>query len=137
MAEKPFVLSMKVVVRDDKGRCLLLRRSASSKAHGGKWDFPGGKVDPGEAFDQALLREVVEETGLVISLKRVAGSAESDLPLRKVAYLIMEGRVQSGTVRLSSEHDDCVWVEPEKLPAMDLCEQFLPFARSYASATTV
>jgi len=89
MSQKPFVLSTKVVVRDDQGRCLLLRRSMSSKNNGGKWDLPGGKVDAGEAFDEALLREVAEETGLDVALKRTLGAAESDVDERKVTYLIL------------------------------------------------
>lgn len=134
MQKKPFVLSMKVVVRDAEGKCLLLKRSMGSKANAGKWDLPGGKVDPGEAFDQALLREVTEETGLTIALVRVAGSAESELPTKHVAYLILEGRVESGKVNLSSEHDDFKWVNMREFPAMDLAEQFLPFARDYAKS---
>ena len=56
MLGKPLKLSVKIVVRDDAGRCLLLRRSLSSKGNPGKWDFPGGKIDPGESFDEALVR---------------------------------------------------------------------------------
>ena len=130
--QKPYKLSMKVVVRDHDGRCLLLKRSLESKNNKGKWDFPGGKVDPGEDFDEALLREVIEETGLTASLQGVAGSAESDLPDRKVAYLIMEAIVTSGEVTLSSEHDDFVWVERAKMAEMDLCPQFQTFAETYS-----
>lgn len=132
LAQKPYKLSMKVIVRDHHGRCLLLRRSQKSKNNKGKWDFPGGKVDPGEDFDEALLREVAEETGLNASLQGVAGSAESDLPDRKVAYLIMEAVVTSGQVTLSSEHDDFIWVEREKMAEMDVCPQFQTFAETYS-----
>jgi len=65
---KPFRLSMKVVILDDMGRILLIQRSMGSRGNPGKWDFPGGKVDQGETFDEALLREVFEETKLKISL---------------------------------------------------------------------
>lgn len=74
LAQKPFALSLKVVVRDNVGRCLLLKRSPSSKGNPGKWDFPGGKLEPGEDFDAGLLREVAEETGIVIGLDKVAGT---------------------------------------------------------------
>lgn len=133
-AEKPFALSVKVVVRDEAGRCLLLRRSLSSRRNPGKWEFPGGKIDVGETFEEALLREVAEETGLTISLQRVAGAAESELPAMRVAYLILEGRLGSGQVRLSDEHDGYVWVAPRDLPTMDLAEQFRPFAQAYGQA---
>lgn len=132
MAGKPLRLSVKIIVRDDAGRCLLLKRSTGSKGNPGKWELPGGKIDPGESLDEALLREVAEETGLTISIQGVAGAAESELPAWKVVYLILEGRVESGEVRLSEEHDDYVWVDPQKLPTMDLADQFRPFAEAYS-----
>ena len=96
MSRKPFRLSAKVVVRDERGRCLLLKRAMSSKGNPGKWDLPEGRVDAGESFSQALLGEVVEETGLTISVQRVLGTAESESPTMKVMYLILEGRLESG-----------------------------------------
>lgn len=131
---KPFKLSMKVVVRDEAGRCLLLKRSQASANNKGKWDLPGGKVDPGEDFDEALLREVREETGLGVRLTRVAGSAQSQLPERTVAYLIMEAHLAQGEVALSHEHEEFAWVPPAKLPEMDVCPQFRPFVEQYAKA---
>jgi 8-oxo-dGTP diphosphatase len=122
MSGKPMKLSVKIVVRDQTGRCLLLKRSMSSGGNPGKWEFPGGKIDPGEGLDEALLREVVEETGLTVSIQGVAGTAESEAPTAKVVYLILEGRVESGQVRLSEEHDDYLWVDPEGLPTVDLAE---------------
>ena len=132
MAGKPLVLSVKVVIRDASGRCLLLKRSLRSKGNPGKWDLPGGKVDPGESFDQGLLREVTEETGLTISIQRVGGVAESESPTNKVVYLILEGRLESGQVQLSSEHDEYVWVNRWELPKMELADQFRAFAQAYS-----
>jgi len=132
MPHKPFSLSAKVVVRDEKGRCLLLKRSMSSKGNPGKWDLPGGKVDVGENLEQGLLREVAEETGLSISLQRVLGAAESESPTKRVAYLIFEGSVDSGQVHLSDEHDDFTWVERQSLATMDLADQFRKFAQAYS-----
>ena len=45
----------------------------------------------------------------------------------------MEARLESGEVRLSSEHIDFVWVAPRELPTMDLAEQFISFAHSYST----
>ncbi len=56
------------LVRDDGGRLLLERRSDS-----GQWSLPGGAIDPGEAPAQALVREVHEETGLVVRPVRLVG----------------------------------------------------------------
>ena len=132
MSQVRYQLSAKVLIRDDEGRFLLLKRSMSSNANRGRWDLPGGKVDAGEAFDVALLREVVEELGLTVSLERVAGAAESVLPDRHVAYIIMEGRRLSGEVRLSGEHDAYAWVERSRLSEMDVCDQFRPLLAACA-----
>lgn len=132
MPRKPFALSAKVLVRDEAGRCLLLKRSMGSKNNAGKWDLPGGKVDSGETLHEALLREVAEEAGLEVCLERVVGAAESDLPERKVAYLILEARVVSGQVRLSEEHSEFAWVDRAALPSQDVCPQFRPFMQSYS-----
>jgi mutator protein MutT len=56
------------IVRNGNGEILLIRRSDS-----GTWDLPGGAVEPGETPSAALLREVREETGLEVSIVRVAG----------------------------------------------------------------
>jgi len=124
VAEKPFRLSIKVVIFDDAGRCLVLKRSRHSKGNPGKWDLPGGKVDSGEDFDRALIREVMEETGLRITLSRVIGGMQRELGERTIAYLIMEARLVSGQPRLSGEHEDFSWIEPAKLRQIDLVEQF-------------
>lgn len=129
---KPFSLSVKAVILDRDGRCLLLKRSSSSRAHVGRWDFPGGKLDHGEDFEAALLREVEEETGLRVRVTRVLGAAESENPAARVAYLLLEARAEPGEVRLSEEHEDHTWVARPNLPRTDLCPQFRRFAREYA-----
>jgi len=131
-APKPFTFSGKALISDGKGRYLLIRRSAASGHNRCKWDLPGGKVDPGENIDHALIREVAEETGLTISLERVLGAGQSDAPTRKVAYLIMEGRIQSGEITLSSEHDKYQWVARKKLGDIDVCPQFAAFLKTVA-----
>jgi len=127
----PFVLSVKAVILDEEGRCLLLKRSAASKGNAGKWDLPGGKLDPGETIDRALRREVAEETGLAISVERVVGAAQSELPDRIVTYLIMEAKADAGQVHLSAEHDEYAWVDPRRMAQVNLAPQFREFAETY------
>jgi len=130
--KKPLGLSAKVVIHDDSSRCLLLKRSMSSKGNPGKWDLPGGKVDSAETFEHALIREVAEETGLSIFLGRVLGAAESESPTTRVVYLILEAHLESGEVCLSDEHDDFTWVDREGLAKVDVAEQFRPFLKAYS-----
>lgn len=51
---------------DDAGRVLMQQRRIG-KAHGGLWEFPGGKVEPGESLVGALIREIAEELGIELS----------------------------------------------------------------------
>jgi 8-oxo-dGTP diphosphatase len=133
MSEKPWRLSVKVLIRDDKGCCLLLKRSMNSKGNPGKWEPPGGKIDQGESFETALLREVIEETGLAISIQHVAGTAESELPKIKVVHLILEGKVESGKLHLSDEHTAHMWVDPKVFSNLELADWFTVFAEGYSN----
>ena len=129
MKSRPFVLSVKALVRDGASRCLVIKRSASSKNFAGCWDLPGGKVDSGERFDAALIREIAEETGLTVTLDRVLGAGESECPDRRIAYIILEARARGGEVRLSDEHDEYAWLTVQEFADANLCPQFRDFAR--------
>ncbi|MCA9397937.1 NUDIX hydrolase [candidate division WWE3 bacterium] len=58
----------KAIILNDKGELLLVERGPSQKFDQYKYELPGGKIDPGETPDEALLREVLEETGLDVTL---------------------------------------------------------------------
>ena len=133
MAAKPFALSVKALIHDGQGQFLIIRRSPASKNNAGKWDFPGGKIDSAESFDAALVREIAEEVGLTVVLERVVGAAESDLPDRRVVYLLLRARVDGGDFRLSEEHDEFAWMTPSELATAELCPQFLEFVREFAA----
>jgi len=132
MANKPFGLAVRAVVLDDKGRCLLLRRSPNNKTNIGRWELPGGKVEPGEDFVQALKREVKEEAGVNISITKAVGIVQIELPSLIVVQVIMEARLVSGLVSLSKEHNDFIWLDRAQLPDMNLIKEFYPFARLYS-----
>ncbi len=131
MSSKPFALSVKIMINNKYGQYLLIRRSPSCKSNTGKWEMPGGKIEPCESFESALLREVKEETGLDIVISGVAGTAQSETPDKKIAYLIMEGIAETQAVILSDEHDVFEWVEKDKLIDKDLAKQFIPFVKEF------
>ena len=122
MAGKPFSLTMKAVIVDEQGRTLLIRRSKANKNFIGKWEWPGGKVDPGEDFAVAAIRETKEETGLDVELTGVAGVAQFEMPKALVAMLCMEARIIGGALTLSGEHDAFQWVPLSKLHEIEVIE---------------
>ena len=98
------------------GRLLLVRRAHDPGR--GRWSLPGGRVEHGEALEQAVHREVAEETGLVIDIVGLAGIREV-LPRDGAAghYVVLSyaARWRSGEAVLNDEHDDAIWIAPDDL----------------------
>ena len=133
MPDKPFKLAVKAVILDAAGRSLLIRRSPHNRNFVGRWEWPGGKCDPGEPFDEALAREVLEETGLRIELTGLVGAASFEMPAVHVVLLCMETRVTGGDVKLSEEHDGSAWVSPREYSAYELTDNARSVMLGYAA----
>lgn len=101
-------------VFDDAGRVLLARRPAHLH-QGGLWEFPGGKVEPGESLEQALARELEEELGILPRRSR---------PLIRIRHAYPDRRVELDVWRVDAfsgephgrEGQPVEWVAPEELP---------------------
>jgi 8-oxo-dGTP diphosphatase len=97
------------IIRD--GRLLAAQRSEPLELAGG-WEFPGGKVDPGEADEDALIRECREELGVEIKLRERVGG---DWPLTATAVLrVWTAEIVEG-VPQPLEHLALRWLSPEEL----------------------
>jgi 8-oxo-dGTP diphosphatase len=126
---KQLGLSVYGIIEDETGRCLLLKRSTES-SNPGKWELPGGKVEQGESFEEALYREIQEETSLQVSIQHVVVVAESDLPKVKAIHLIFKVQVESGQIQLNHEHDEYVWNNLSHTNPTILIEWLKPFGRT-------
>lgn len=122
MRHKPLGLSVKALIVDDQERYLALRRAAGSTIWPSRWELPGGKVDEGESFDRALLRESEEETGLRVRLTRFIGGTEWELPKVNVVFIVMAAAIEAGQLALSEEHEEHRWVDREGLLGLNLVE---------------
>lgn len=136
MIDYVFGLSVRVLLTDDEGKVLILKRSTNSRTNPGKWELPGGKVDQGESFDHALLREVYEETKLKISLEHVVGVSEQNLHVIRAVHIIMSGEILEGNLKLSSEHEGYAWVFFENLQEYDLADWLQDFVNNQNSSTS-
>lgn len=133
MPAKPLGLAVKAVLLDAAGRTLLVRRSASNRSFVGQWEWPGGKVDPGEDFAKAVERETLEETGLQVEVTGLAGATSFEMPRIRVILLCLECRRAGGALTLSHEHDDSAWVPFSDLPRWNLAESVRDFMLAYAA----
>lgn len=101
-----------------RGEVLICQRPAH-KIHPGEWEFPGGKVEAGEAVEAALARELREELGITVTAAR---------PLIRLRHVYPELSVDLDTWRVtafegeprSTEHPAIAWVAPDQLPRWPL-----------------
>ncbi|MDI9623385.1 MAG: NUDIX domain-containing protein [Methanothermobacter sp.] len=101
---KPFIPVVRALILEDD-RILLLKRSASSRTNPGLWELPGGKLLDGETLDEALKREVYEETGLIVSPIKVIGAFQQVFPFKVSVNIIFRVKVEDGILSLSDEHE--------------------------------
>ena len=111
----PIVLVVAVALVDADGRVLIAKRPEGKKL-AGLWEFPGGKVDPGETPEAALIRELREELGIdthesCLAPLTFASHAYDDFHLLMPLYVC---RRWKGDV-VAREHADLAWVRPVRL----------------------
>ncbi len=111
----------------DGDRLLAARRLEPPELAGG-WELPGGKVDPGESDEQALVRECREELGVLIGLRdRVGG----DWPMGTTAILrVWIAEVLAGTPMPLEDHSELRWLEPSEWYDVDWLAADLPVVRA-------
>ncbi|HEY9372429.1 (deoxy)nucleoside triphosphate pyrophosphohydrolase [Streptomyces sp.] len=100
----------------DRGRLLAARRSAPPEL-AGRWELPGGKLEPGESAEKALVRELREELGVETEPgERIPG----EWPLKPGYVLqVWTARLVSGEPRPLEDHDELRWLARHELDSVD------------------
>lgn len=118
-----------IVVKDGK---VLVGKRRSDKVLGGKWEFPGGKLEKGETHQECLVRELGEELGVKIKVGDFIYTCThtyKEFPVRLHGYYAehTEGDI------VPCEHDEIKWVQPDELEAIDFAEAGWPIVKKVAN----
>ena len=102
-------------------RELMVCQRGSHKPRPLAWEFVGGKVEAGESFADALIRECREELALEIEGARIIDSVIHEYPEKTIRLTLLECRPKAGSVPQALEHQAIRWVTPEEMRTMPFC----------------
>ena len=103
----------------DQGKFMICQRPAH-KARGLLWEFVGGKTEPGETMEDALIRECREELDITVAVGDIFTQVVHEYPDILIRLTLFNCTVAQGTPKLL-EHNDLKWIAPEEIPNFDFC----------------
>ena len=103
----------------DKNQFMICQRPAN-KARGMLWEFVGGKVEPGETKEQALIRECREELAITLSVGEPFMDVVHEYPDLTVHLTLFNAAIASGTPQ-KLEHNDIRWITVDEIPRYAFC----------------
>ena len=103
----------------DNDRFLACQRPAT-KARALLWEFVGGKVEPGESREEALVRECREELSIIVKPLDIFMEVTHKYPDLEVHLVLYNAVITEGTIQLL-EHHDARWITPEEIPQYSFC----------------
>ncbi len=116
------------------GRVLIAQRP-EGKHLASKWEFPGGKVETGEAPEAALIREIQEELGCELVLQSRLPASRHVYERGEITLLPFRCTLAAGSAEPHAhEHAALAWVTLDELSKYDLAEADLPIVESWAAA---
>lgn len=112
MGDQPkYSVSVAGVVVDEAGRVLVIQRRDN-----GAWEAPGGILEPGETFEEGVIREVREETGITVEVERLTGVYKN--MTRDIVALVYRCHQLSGTAGTSDEASGVRWVSRHEVDSL-------------------
>lgn len=114
------MVAVSVLLLDEAGRVLLVERGRGANV--GRWSLPGGRVEPGETLAEAGVRELAEETGLVVEVGRELGLLEVEAAGTTYEIHVLPGRVLSGALRSGDDAADARWCSSDEWVTLPLTD---------------
>lgn len=127
-----FGIAVKAVIWHE-GKFLILKRSKATGKEPDLWEFPGGGLELGEKHEAALLREIMEETGLKAEVVRplsVWDAVRKDgTQVLGVTFLC---HLLGGSLTISQEHEAYAWIVPEEIEQYPVFTQMIKEVKSWS-----
>lgn len=122
--DMPYGLTVRGIIKNDNGEILIVKRHPKSKTDPEMWELPGGKVENGEFFADALIREIKEETSLDVKVGDFAEAIQNDYMHKRTVQLMMYLKDVEGAVKISEEHTDWMWADINKIKTLKISTSF-------------
>ena len=103
-----------------QGDKFMISQRPAHKARGFLWEFVGGKVEPGETKEQALIRECQEELAVTLSVGDVFMEVVHEYPDLTVHLTLFNATIVEGEPQ-KLEHNDIQWITPREIPNYEFC----------------
>lgn len=113
---------------EKNGKFLIARRSTGGEESLGKWEFPGGKVEPNEDEKSAIEREIYEEFELKVKAIKFLDNNICEYPTRTIDLRLYECKYVSGEFKLH-DHYEYKYVDKSELLSYELCPADIPLAK--------
>jgi 8-oxo-dGTP diphosphatase len=127
MHDRPVVEVVAAVIEHD-GLVLACRRR-SGKAAGGKWEFPGGKIEVGELGETALARELREELDIAITIRAHLRADDTSVGNQTIRLSCFLAAISGDMPSRSTDHDEMRWLRTDDLDQLDWAAPDLPMVR--------
>ena len=98
----------------------MICQRPANKARGMLWEFVGGKVEPGETKEQALIRECREELAITLSVGDMFMEVDHVYPDLTIHLTLFNAAIASG-IPQKLEHNDIRWITVEEIPEYEFC----------------
>ena len=118
--KRDYGLTMRGIIKNDDGEILILKRHPKSRTDPDTWELPGGKTEAGEFFDDALVREIKEETNLDCKVGDLAIAIQHDYPYKRTVQMIMYLDDVEGEFKINEEHTDGRYASIDEIKTLKL-----------------
>lgn len=118
-------VSAAIIVSNDK---ILITKRGASKSLANLWEFPGGKVEANESYEDCVVREIKEELNINITVNQYYATNEHQYEFGTIKLIAFIAELESGTIELT-EHTDFAWVSLHELKNYEFAPADIPIIK--------